>query len=120
MKSSAKRIYGKLNDSRGDSIAEVLVALLIAAVALVMLASMIASSSSMIIRSRGYMTDYYDQNNDLIDNAANQHDGTVTVKASDGTSPYGITENGETLNVKYTVNDSYKGGRIVSYRGEVS
>ncbi len=60
-----KRMLEKLRSRRGDSLAEVLVAMLISAVALVMLASMIASSSRMILRSRESMEEYDAANNVL-------------------------------------------------------
>ena len=59
---TAKR---KLLDRRGDSIGEVLVSLLISAVALVMLASMIAASTSLIMSSREKPEAYYQENNNL-------------------------------------------------------
>ena len=60
-----RKMLEKLRSNRGDSIAEVLVALLISAVALVMLASMIASSSRLILRSRESMEKYDAANNVL-------------------------------------------------------
>ncbi len=60
-----KRMLEKLRSRRGDSLAEVLVAMLISAVALVMLASMIASSGRMIRRSRESMENYDAANNVL-------------------------------------------------------
>lgn len=55
----------KLNNHDGDSIAEVLVALLISSLALVMLASMITTSSRMIAASRTKMQDYYEESSSL-------------------------------------------------------
>ncbi len=60
-----KKLLEKLRSRRGESIAEVLVAMLISAVALVMLASMIASSGRMIRRSRESMENYDAANNVL-------------------------------------------------------
>ena len=52
----------KLLDHTGESIAETLVALLISAVALVMLAAIITSSSNIIKRSRSKLDTYYNGN----------------------------------------------------------
>ncbi len=60
-----KKVLDKLRSRRGDSLAEVLVAMLISAVALVMLASMIASSGRMIRHSRESMENYDAANNVL-------------------------------------------------------
>ena len=56
-----ERIRGKLSSKKGDSIAEVLIALLISSLALVMLASMINSSANMIISSKKKMNSYYSE-----------------------------------------------------------
>ena len=53
------RIRDRLRNQDGDSIAEVLIALLISSLALVMLASMITSSTKIITGSKTKMNDYY-------------------------------------------------------------
>ena len=60
-----QRMKKKIKSNMGDSIAEVLIALLIAAVALVMLASMINASANMITRSATFMNNYYSTSNTL-------------------------------------------------------
>ncbi len=55
MKAAKKKIL----NNKGDSIAEVLIALLISSLALVMLASMITTSSKLITGSRTKLKDYY-------------------------------------------------------------
>ena len=57
----------KLKSNHGESIAEVLVALLISSLALVMLASMISTTASLTLRSKDRMTDYYKANTILED-----------------------------------------------------
>ncbi len=52
----------RLREQKGESIAEVLVALLISAVALVMLASMINASARLVTDSRKKMAKYYAAN----------------------------------------------------------
>ena len=88
-----KLIRGKLNSRKGESIAEVLVALLIAALALVMLASMITSSSSMIKSSRIKMQDYYTANNALeTRTGTTAGTGTVTIKIDSFPVKIDVTE----------------------------
>ena len=60
-----KRIITKVKSRAGETIAEVLVALLISSVALVMLAGMIASTTSMVTQSKSKMEDYYEANETL-------------------------------------------------------
>ncbi len=55
----------KLRGARGETIAEVLLSLLIASVAMLLLAGLIASSTRMIKNSREKLEKYYDQNRAL-------------------------------------------------------
>ena len=59
------RIMKKINSQAGETIAEVLVALLISSVALVMLAGMIASTTNLVTRSKSKMEAYYKANERL-------------------------------------------------------
>ena len=78
-----KRLFAsfgkKIKGRSGDSLAEVLIALLISAVALVMLASMITSSTSMIDSSKKKMNSYYDAAGSLAELSGSGVNGTVTI-----------------------------------------
>ncbi len=54
-----KDLMNKLKSSNGDSIAEVLVAILITALATIVFATMVSSSVQMIEKSSETMNDYY-------------------------------------------------------------
>lgn len=58
-------ILKKLQSKRGESLAEVLVALLVSTAGIMMLAGMITSATNMISKSRNAMNDYYERNNYL-------------------------------------------------------
>ena len=58
-----KRVFKKLKSRTGETIAEVLIALLISAIGLVMLASMISTSGSVIKSSRDTLEHYYENAN---------------------------------------------------------
>ena len=60
-----RRFVEKLKSQVGESIAEVLIALLISSLALVMLASMISSTTSMVSTGKSAMKEYYACNEDL-------------------------------------------------------
>ena len=60
-----KRLFGKLRGRKGESIAEALVGLMIAALALVLLASMIGTSARMILKSEDDMDEYVSGQNAL-------------------------------------------------------
>ena len=78
-----KKMIRKIRGSGGESISETLVALLIAALALVMLASMISSASSMVTKSKALFAEYYDTSNDLASGSGSGSNLNVTI--SDGT-----------------------------------
>ena len=71
-------VIRKLNDSSGESIAETLVAVLIAAFALLMLAGTINSASNMITKSKATLDEYYKLNN-LIERRASGTDAGYSV-----------------------------------------
>ena len=58
-----KRFFKKLKSRAGESIAEVLIALLVSSIGLVMLASMISTSGSIIKKSRDALEHYYEDAN---------------------------------------------------------
>jgi len=62
MKRMKERILKKLRGNSGESLAEVLIALLIAALALTMLASVISSTAKMLTRGKLKMSEYYKAN----------------------------------------------------------
>lgn len=67
MKRLTDALRRRLKNRRGETITEVLVALLISALALTMLAAMIASASKMVEQSRDRLDGYYKAENDLAD-----------------------------------------------------
>ena len=84
MESMIKSIRKKLSGNQGDSIAEVLIALLISSLALVMLASMITSSSKMIISSKTKMEEYYSSSGALASPATSASPAPVGSKVAFG------------------------------------
>lgn len=119
-----KRMLEKLRSRRGDSIAEVLVAMLISAVALVLLASMIASSSRMIRRSRESMEDYDAANNvlaampdtvpDTVHTVTKASDVELNVKNADSQTVRLKTASGNVVTVYE--NAGYAGKTVVAYK----
>ncbi len=86
MKKLKSSLSKKLKGKAGESIAEVLIALLIAALALTMLASVITTAARTITRNKQQMDAYYAANEWLTAHVDDAADGsmtvTVTVKAS--------------------------------------
>ena len=115
MKRTLRAAGRKLRSSRGESIGEVLIAVLIAALALLMLAEMIASSTRLITQSKAKMSAYYDANNALTEQAG---DGTLTgsVTLADESNTAVKLENGAASQaVTYYVNETSGSVPVVSY-----
>lgn len=106
----------KLKSNSGESIAETLVAVLIAAFALLMLAGTINTSSNLITRSQETMNDYYAKNNAVEERAA-------SASGADKTASFAIIEGDESLKldsctVKTYKNDKYSSRQVVAYDKE--
>ncbi len=74
-------LHKKLCSQSGESIGETLIALLISSVALMMLASMISSTVSLVTKSETKMNTYYEENTKL-ENPGSGEPMTITI--SDG------------------------------------
>lgn len=104
----------------GESLGEVLISVLISAVALVMLVSMITTSTSLISRSRDKLEDYYNAQSDMAlaggtDDPQNPNDvaGTATLTCNDDSAVTAV------IDAVYSVEDDANGTKLVSYRKAV-
>ena len=109
MKRFLSFVRNKLKSDRGDSIAEVLIALLISAVALVMLASMITSSTSMIGASKKNIENYYSAANEMTGDCSVKYSGTVKLVPVSGTSM------STSFSVNYYVNEYITNHPVVAF-----
>ncbi len=114
MKRMKERILKKLRGNAGESLAEVLIALLIAALALTMLASVISSTAKMLTRGKLKMSEYYTANEVV----AAQKDAAPAADEPDAPAPvqpkYTFTLNDESdATTEYYLFDSSKNS--VSY-----
>ncbi len=105
MKKLRASLSKKLKGNAGESIAEVLIALLIAALALTMLASVITTAARTITKSKEQMDAYYTANEWLSSHTTSETDTwTVTVKdASD--KDVNLTGATPSMNVRFQVNN---------------
>ena len=97
-----RKCLQKLRKNNGESIGEVLVALLISVLSMTLLASMIAASVSLTRSSKEKLSDYYAAQNTLENKTAASVDGSVTftdnsgnVKLTDGDIEISIRNNGQ-------------------------
>lgn len=110
-------ILNKFRNRRGESIAETLVAMLVIAVALIMFASMVMSSSNLVNTSKTTFQDNYD-----IKNAAEEGDGDVDAEVLiSGQINNSDTEDGISFSYEISTNESVKAvtdddGSILTYQ----
>ncbi len=74
-------MINKLKSTSGESIAETLVAVLIAAFALLMLAGSVNTSSNLITQSQSKLEEYYSKNNTLVEETTSTK-GVIEVTVS--------------------------------------
>ncbi len=108
-----QNIRRKLQATKGETIAEVLVSLLISSLALVMLATMIRASSNMILTSETKLEAYYDESIKLSTQATEEKESdTLTVEIVDGENTVIKTVD----NVSYYKNDIIGTTDVISYK----
>ena len=113
----------KLRSRAGESIAEVLIALLISALALTILASMITASKNALERSKKKMDDYNSKNARLVNQSNNDGSGSVNIKingAGGVSSIWDFTGKNATASVYYYVNPEFSSNPVVAYAPYVS
>lgn len=97
-------LKNKLRSQAGETIAEVLVAMLISALALTMLASMITATVSMVTRSKEKMKEYYENGESLELMSADPETINVTMSGT------GLLVSAKALCYK---NETFQGDRVV-------
>lgn len=115
-KTKSNKVLRRLGSRSGETIAETLVALLIAALALVMLASAIYTGQHIIERSQDKYTEYYAANEQIVrlqkdagDSKTQKDTATIAVNTGDGSGDTGIlTGQIFTVNVDTITNNVFK------------
>ena len=107
------RITKKLKSNAGETLAEVLIALLISSLAILMLAGMISSSSGIILRSEAAMKAYTAGAEGLTNPAT--AGGTISLKK--GTESTASNLLGNDITALYAENDKAPGNiKIITYK----
>ena len=106
-----QKVLKKLSDQAGETIAETLVALLIASLALMMLAGAVSSAMNVVTRSKNAMDEYYADNNGIVAREDRLKSGTLTISLS------GLRSSSENIPVEYWKNDKLSGTPVVAYIG---
>lgn len=114
-----KKMRSRLRSQNGESISEVLVAVLVSMVALTMLALMITATTKMVIRSRTKMDEYVKGSNELVEKDGAALNGTASFYLVKDETPILIrlTDTSEdAIPTRYYVNDSLGNVTVISYK----
>ena len=117
-----KKLKARLKSQSGESIAEVLVAVLLSAIGLTMLALMISATTRMVIRSKKITTDYVGSNNLLVEKGDTTLNGKVEVLFVDpisGEQHMRLTDESSEdykIPVCYYINDNIGNVSVTSYK----
>jgi Tfp pilus assembly protein PilV len=114
-----KKMRSRLRSQKGESIAEVLVAVLVSMVALTMLALMITATTKMVIRSRAKMDEYVMDNNELVEKDGAALNGTASfyLVKDDSSKKINLTDTSvQDIPTRYYVNDSLGNVTVISYK----
>ena len=109
----ASRIRLALRNTHGETITEVLVAMVIVGLALLMLAVVIATSSNIVKKDREYMEDYYETGNRLATYSGQGISGALTVKYASGATVKLSPDDNGTISIDVYANED---GSVVSYK----
>lgn len=107
------KMMKRLRSHAGETIAEVLVALLISVLALTMLAAMISSTVSMVNKSKAKMMEYYDANKVLELQETSLTTTTITISGTDNATGNKVNES--VTDVKLYENNELK-EHVYAYR----
>ena len=116
MKTALLAARKKLSRRAGETLTETLVALLIAAIAITMLASMIMTSTEMIQRSKNAFDAYYAQNNVLSEHPSDGGTGATAKLVSGGGGTIQLENDSDEVAVKiYENSEAPSKTPVVSY-----
>lgn len=113
-------IIKKIKNNAGETIGETLIALLIAALALTMLAGALSSATSIILRGKTAMQEYYEANNRLAERIDAAKTGTLTVTIADKAGALGSSSSEDEIemtveDVPYYSNDELGSAPVIYY-----
>ena len=109
-----KRLIDKLRSQIGESIAEVLVALLISAVALMLLANMVTSATRIVTGNREAFNQYITAGNALASHEGTTSSGTVSF-AKDGASMKLTDDPSSSSTITVTYYTNTRRNAVISY-----
>lgn len=110
------KIHLKASGSRGESLVEVLVSIVISGLAILMLATTVAASVNVNMSSERVMNAYYDASNGLAEKGAStSSDATGSVKIKQGDALVTLSGSRDSVPVNYYYDENVGGTIVASY-----
>ncbi len=106
----------KLKNRKGESLAETLIALLIAALGIVLLAGMIAGAFRIITRSKAAAEEYTAAENLIIAQGDGGVSGTVTINSAGSAVKLSDESTSANIGVVYYISSETSGNPAISYK----
>lgn len=106
-----QKVKKKFSSCSGETIAETLVSLLIAALALTMLAGAMSSSLKMVTKSRNKLRDY-NEKNEAMAKIAGGRTGTITIESDPSETGLSSSE----YQVQYDFNNEFSNTPVAVYK----
>ena len=107
-------VVARLRTTRGESITEVLVAILVAGLAVLMLATVIAVAANSNAKSRDAMNEYFAANNNIA--AETVANGTGSVSLADANTNETVRlSTSSSISVNYYISEQYDDTPIATY-----
>ncbi len=116
-----KKLKIKLRSKRGESLTEVLIAVLVSGIALMLLASTIAATKTIVTRSKAATQDYVGGNNQLVEKKTETVSGAGNIEfdVMDSVGNYHLTkltdDSPTDISVQYYVNSALKTVLVAAY-----
>lgn len=119
-----KRLRSRLRNNRGESLTEVLVAVLISSIALLMLASMVGTTQDLVRRSKEATQNYVSASNLLVEKGGDDDDqeegdvqfSVILIDGGNATDVKLTDDSDPTMKVLYYVNDEIGIVPVTSYK----
>jgi hypothetical protein len=111
-----KRIAARLKDKKGETLMELLFAMLISSLGMIILAGMIVASTNIIKRGNEVLKSYVTEENKIVAQDTVKETGEATFKISGTERKLTDYDNSYQVSVSYYENNKIGGKKVVTYK----
>jgi len=111
-----KRIAARLKDKKGETLMELLFAMLISSLGMIILAGMIVASTNIIKRGNEVLKSYVTEENKIVAQDTEDETGSATFKIGGTERKLTDYDNSDQVSVSYYENNKIGGKKVVTYK----